>query len=361
MKKLRSLETVRAVAALLVVFYHVNVIFTQRAGAAAFGGAFDYGLRGVDLFFVLSGFIICHVHAGDIGKPRALGAYLFNRVTRLYPAVVIITTCAMFIYLYGFGGGEKAGKLQTWNIVASYTLLPQFGDPLLNVTWTLKYEVFFYAMFALLIVNRRLGLVLMILWQLLVALAALSVVKVPGLAGFYLKPFCLEFGVGMLCAASVGLAARRPLLQNSAAQWVILLSGVGLFIAGMTAGHDAGRSVLYCGIGSGLIITGLVLLEDHTRIRVPWLLTRIGGASYSVYLVHFSVITLIAALLVRVHWSAFSDPLFALVALIAVAAGIAFDGWVDQPIQRILKQRLKPKLFGPAKSRSASAPPASSA
>ncbi len=65
-EKFESLEMLRALAALSVVFFHTQMIFTGRTGIVPFGGRFGAGSRGVDLFFVLSGFIIAYVHAGDL-------------------------------------------------------------------------------------------------------------------------------------------------------------------------------------------------------------------------------------------------------------------------------------------------------
>ena len=122
------------------------------------GNFFSGGNRGIHLFFVLSGFIIATVHAGDIGRPDRVSNYLFNRVTRIYPAVWIMTVLALVLYDASFGGSEKVSKLQPWSVAASFLLLPQSGDALVNVTWTLKYEIAFYALFAVTIASRWLGL-----------------------------------------------------------------------------------------------------------------------------------------------------------------------------------------------------------
>jgi exopolysaccharide production protein ExoZ len=86
---LNSLQACRAAAAILVVFYHTSHgIFRLEKyfGHKPFGPVFDFGFAGVDFFFVLSGFIMIHVHAGDIGQPRMLAAYLWKRFSRIYPA-----------------------------------------------------------------------------------------------------------------------------------------------------------------------------------------------------------------------------------------------------------------------------------
>ena len=108
MQKLRSIEMLRAIAALLVVLFHAQGIFEQRTGVTPFAGLFVSGSRGVDLFFVISGFIIAHVHARDVGRPWRLANYVFNRAARIYPAVWITTLFAASLYAMGFGGADKA-------------------------------------------------------------------------------------------------------------------------------------------------------------------------------------------------------------------------------------------------------------
>lgn len=197
--KLASIEALRAAAAVLVILFHATVIFAPAMGRAPFGGLFDAGNRGVDLFFVLSGFIIATVHRADLGQPRRLASYLFNRVTRIYPAVWIMTAFALALYASGFGGADKAAKLAPDAIAASALLLPQTLTPLVNVTWTLTYEVAFYALFALAIVNRRVGFGLFALWQLATLVVNVGDLDLGG-GGYYLRPLCLDFSVGLIVA-----------------------------------------------------------------------------------------------------------------------------------------------------------------
>ena len=182
MGKLRSLEMLRAVAALLVVLFHTQAIFEPRAGASAVRQRVRRGQsRGRSVFRAQRIFTIAYVHGDDLGRPARLGNYLFNRIARIYPAVWVLSALALLVYAMGFGGADKAGKLAPEAIVASFLLLPQSGDALVNVTWTLTCEMFFYAIFAVAIVNRRAGVALMLVWQGATAAAALSGVRL-GLA-----------------------------------------------------------------------------------------------------------------------------------------------------------------------------------
>jgi len=340
----------RGIAAILVVLFHTQVIFALRTGTEAFAGLFKSGFRGVDLFFVLSGFIIGHVHGSDLGRPKRLRNYVFNRAARIYPAVWIMTTFAGFLYAAGFGGAEKAGKLGLWNVVASAFLLPQIGDPLVNVTWTLKYEVFFYVIFSVLIIRPRLGIFIFSVWQLSVLSVAIFFPdKALGIEGFYLRALCLAFGLGLLCALIIWKSDVVPLTRYAIVQWLVLILGVSAFVSGFIMDNHASFSGVFCAIGSGAIIVALVLLEQSNRISIPRIFVLLGGASYAIYLVHFSAVTLLSILVTRItRMIPLNNVVFASAAIIAVIIGVAFDRVVDQPIQRVLRLRMKPSLVGKA-------------
>ena len=349
MGKLRSLEMVRAVAAGLVVLFHTTVIFGQRSGVIPFGGLFGAGSRGVDLFFVLSGFIIAHVHSGDIGRPRRLGNYLFNRGARIYPAVWIMTVFAGALYASGFGGAGKAGKLTWYGGAASLLLLPQHGDALVNVTWTLKYEIFFYLVFAVMIVDRWSGFAVLLLWQLAVAVASLWFADSEASpAGFYLRSLCLEFSIGLVCAWLVSRPGFSARMAGVFLQWALLGAGIVVFVVGMGLEGRWGAAGVLCALGAAAVIVGLILLEQSGRIRVPNLLVTLGGASYAIYLVHFSVITLLAVAVMHVPALPKDDVVFLAVAVCGVCAGVIFDRAIDRPAQRLLRLRVKPLFVGRA-------------
>lgn len=343
-RRLVWLEVLRGVAALLVVLFHVDGISFDHTGATPFGGWFVAGRNGVDLFFVLSGFIIVYVHRGDVGRPAALGRYAFNRFTRIYPSVWVMSAFAAVTYLAGFGGAAKAGKLAPARLAASVLLVAQHDWPLVNVTWTLVYEVFFYALFALAIWRRRVGVAALVAWQAAVlALALTGTTPIGGAWTLYLRPFCAEFGFGIACALLVRRAG--PLRLSDAALRVVLAAGVAVFAAGLVVGAwlphvtTAPVAVALYGLSAAAVILGVAGLELRDRLpRPPALLVAFGGASYAIYLVHYSVISLLVAALGRAHVVPSGVAIGLALAAVGVAAGFAFDRYVDQPIRRALRR-----------------------
>jgi peptidoglycan/LPS O-acetylase OafA/YrhL len=295
---------------------------------------FNAGYRGVDLFFVLSGFIIASVHADDIGCPDRLPNYLFNRLTRIYPSVWIMTGLAITIYMLGFGGADKAAKLTAGPIAASALLLPQRADPLVNVTWTLKYEVFFYGLFAVLIYRRGVGIVLLLLWQLATLWVALSGAQLD-LGLFYFRSICLDFSVGLACAWLV----RRVGFVSQPRGCVLLLGGgVAVFVAGMWLDGRLAQAGVLCALGAAAIVISLVWLERAGMMVLSRVLVGMGRASYAIYLVHFSVLSFFEIVLVR-SGVAISLASCVACAAVSVLVGIMFHRFVDQPLQSWLHGR----------------------
>jgi peptidoglycan/LPS O-acetylase OafA/YrhL len=354
--KFDSLQALRGVAALLVVFFHTQTILTSRCAFDPFAGIFSQGDKGVDLFFVLSGFIIAHVHSGDIGRSRRLGSYIYNRVCRIYPAVWIMSAAALAIYALGFDA-SKATKLRFPGVIASFFLLPQAGDALVNVTWTLKYEVFFYALFGLMIVQRMLGVVVLAAWQSAILVIALIGVDTSASWAFYVRPIALEFGMGVLVAA---LVRRIPATGTWAGLLGYMTLGIGFvgFVAtALLQTYASPKFVLprfaTYGLAAALIILGCCVLDGRSRLNVPRLMVVLGNASYSIYIVHFSVITGIIFSLVKCGLCP-SDSLTSLVvATLGIGAGWLFHYMVDAPIVRYLAEARRagvwPVLHSPSK------------
>jgi peptidoglycan/LPS O-acetylase OafA/YrhL len=362
--KFESLEMIRALAALSVVFFHTTIIFTGRTGIVPFGGVFGAGSRGVDLFFVLSGFIIAYIHAADIGRPGRVGHYFYSRFVRIYPNVWIVTLLALAVYLIGFGGADKASKLQPWSIGASFMLLPQHGDALVNVTWSLKYEIFFYLLFALAILRQSLGLWLILLWQASVLAVYLSGRQLEwSWASFYLRPIVLEFGLGLISAWIVINRARFALLDNRRFVTAMLVLGVTIFAAAdlvQAYAPDALAALpdfLVFGVSAALIVISLAVIDIQRRYTVPRLLVLLGGASYSIYLVHFSTISLLAAFLTRGSRVPMNDAVFLGVALVGVFFGLLFHQGIDRPLHRFLRRRQQ-RAPPPLAAAEETAPPA---
>ena len=144
----RLLQIYRGWAAMLVVLFHATGIGWHQFQASFLGNYFEMGSAGVDFFFVLSGFLITHIHLKDIGKPDRLGSYARKRFVRIYPAYWVVTLAILPFYWIVPGWGQ--GDEKTPSVIAnSFLLLPMLRGPVLMAGWTLCHEVLFYLVFGL--------------------------------------------------------------------------------------------------------------------------------------------------------------------------------------------------------------------
>ena len=363
---LPSLQILRGIAALLVLLFHITEQYQERFGNSFSWGLFRRGWCGLDLFFVLSGFIIGHIHGDDLDRAGSLRPYIFKRLIRIYPFSWCVLSGAIaggFILPQFASDRERSLEV----LLRSWFLIPGRGLPVLGVAWTLCHEMFFYAVFAIMLsVGRQwawrvFGVWLAgTFWYSLAhrnfewPLSAESTASSVDIAlKFVLNPLNLEFGFGVALAAgfewktllgwrwlalSLGLAfllwgkgltvALGVVLTPHLARVVVYgLAGICLVIYG--ANGDASREF---GKSRGRIITSAQWLAVPSR-----LLHAVGDASYSLYLIHYPLLVIGCILMKR--WIAPSPSLltwlgFGMVFAVTVA-GVITHRLLERPLLRL--------------------------
>lgn len=296
---LLSIQALRAVAAALVVIYHlINAESVYGGGITVLGGPAHFGFAGVDVFFVISGFIMATVTAGQFGsRARALD-FLGKRAVRILPLYWICTAVIAAMVMLRPGSLDPA--LADRSLVHSLLLIPQEGGPLLVVGWTLTYELLFYAATALALAfgSRRHVPWLLLGWA--ASLLALQAVPAQGpIVALLTSPLSIEFIAG----AAVGLYWRK--LPTALAWPAMLLALAWMATAAMVLidvpghGQTDGVRVIAFGLPAALLVAGVARLEHAGRVRVPRLAVILGDASYSLYLTHLFVMSIMGRL-----WSA---------------------------------------------------------
>jgi peptidoglycan/LPS O-acetylase OafA/YrhL len=291
-ERFEHIQALRGVAALLVFAAHVQGAELSYGGDGALSPfALLMGVTGVDLFFLISGFVMAHVVLGGARGPRAAGRFLFNRAARIYP-VYWAVTLGLLIF---FTGKQFLFNEATPfpNPVETFLLLPDDDAPLLAVGWTLVHELYFYLVISLLVVSRgaRTGPFLGV-WAAIVFAGVVSGVAAANpWTRIAFSPLTFEFIGGALIAILVRRGVTRFALPA-------LLLGV-VAVIGISAGFadrlypetmaDFSRRVLIFGPPYALILYGAAALEASRGPRAPKWLVAAGDASYSLYLVHLPV------------------------------------------------------------------------
>jgi exopolysaccharide production protein ExoZ len=326
--ELMGLQALRGLAALLVVAHHTagTLALAKYGGHSLAGGLFfPMGRAGVDLFFVLSGFIIYYVHYTYIGNPRRLRNYGIRRLARIYPtfwvALAIVTVATLIVD----SSNETAARPSFMTIAQSALLIPFTGldqTNIVGVAWTLSHELLFYMLFGLLILSRRVGGAVFAVWCIALLGARFFSELAPPL-NFLLHVKNLEFLMGMMVAKLLLETTRR-------AGWWTMASGAALFVATavveLRGGYDFLESwpTLFYGAAAALMIFALSSLEEEHRIgRIPHPLVFAGAASYSIYLIHF---TLVVGLVKAVHSAGLTERLPVLLLFFVIAASATAGG-----------------------------------
>ena len=335
-RKLDGLQVLRALAASTVVLEHVA--FHARLGRVPVDCPrwFDLGHLGVDLFFVLSGFIIVHVHGDDIGRPERVREYAWRRFARIWPLLAILTSFKLLAGL-AVPGLVPEDRYRLGVVATSYLCLPHPDWPVLSVAWTLRHEVLFYACFAVLIAfGRRMAAAMVAAW-LVAAVAALAVRGGPLWLEFAGNPLNAHFLFG--CA--VALWTRRAGVEGKriapSAWWLIpvaasLAAALLVYARVLDSGLPALGVRLWFGLGCAALVAWLVLREQVAPLRAPRWMVALGDASYSLYLWHGFVVAFLLSQWTRLPEGARAWPVAWVVATTALA--FATSWWLHVLVER---------------------------
>ncbi|MFO1063214.1 MAG: acyltransferase [Pirellulales bacterium] len=350
--RLHSLDYGRGIASLLVVIFHAYYLTAKPKyfDAAPLPFHVDWGARGVDFFFVLSGFIIAYAHWNDLGRSNKLSGYLNKRWRRVYPIMwcVAIPFIAMSVAIRSEYVPKTVLGLAELS-ATSLLLLPSPNLPVPVVLWTLKHEILFYAIFAGMIVRPRWMSGFLMLWVAACFLHSGLTYPAGFLADFLFSPYNIEFALGVLCAA-VARKRRIPFPTLLMIAGAIVLFAAAWFyepvefnVPWLTNATSLSQALQF-GIGSALLILGVVQRDFEGRNpRFPPA-ALLGAASYSIYLVHFPVMSLVLKVLtigaVKPHVQSFTAFLISVTA--ALIAGVLMHLWLEVPLLSLSKSPLAP-------------------
>ena len=329
--RLNSIQAARGIAALLVILFHCGegiLAHPKYGGHDPVDRAFAWGGQGVELFFAISGFIILIAHWKDIDQPGALAGYVRKRILRIYPTYWVVVLALLPVYLLepALGNGNELAPL---TLISSGLLVHvDTSATVLAVSWTLFYEVVFYAAFAFLIVARPLGFVVLACWW------GLSIARLAGLPvvhSYVLSHYTVLFGFGMAAAFAYRTGRiRAPGLL--AVGGTLGFVGNGLLSDYAPTLSEPAVSII-AGGAAAFALAGFAELERRDRLTVPAPLLAIGNASYSIYLVHFPVLSLLAKIALHVpHMLRPPLVLEFVMIVVAVATGLVFHRLVEAPL-----------------------------
>lgn len=348
---IKNLHALRAIAAFMVVFHHL-----QDSLALYFhlGGKTVAGTAGVDIFFIISGFVMVHTNKDMQRTPMH---FWTDRAIRILPLYWIATAVIVGLFFLGFQPGGltnfTASKLVRSLLLIAYPSTPGSPSPVHFLGWTLVYEVYFYLLFGLLMFLGSIGRVTLAMSG--IFLLSLGLFFSPAGQNFYVityaNPILLEFLAGMILALLYNHAtvtaqvihlqpwARLAALLSIMAGLggILSIEFMGLPVKDMTPALHALHFML-----PAILVVGGALLAERANVKLESrFLFLLGSASYAIYLFHPIVLQAAVKIMAAVldHDSAVWMILAGIAAFAAAGiAGLIIHLYIEAPLQKRFKR-----------------------
>lgn len=324
--RLENLQILRFFAASLVVWLHWAGL-TSRTGFNL--PTFGIGMFGVDIFFVLSGFVMAMVVNTRAGDRLSPGGFFGKRLLRLLPLYWLLTVSLFFAST--LVPGVIAESPPIVELIQSLFFIPYMRDtglmrPVLFLGWTLNYEIFFYGCFALSLHFPKPTLIVVLA---LFGLVLSGMLFQPGsvIGQFYTDPVLLEFAAGIMC-----FKVWNVLKPGTGWAGAVICASGGVFSVLLFQMYPPGEyhRIIPFIIPAFCIVLGAALTPSlQGRIVTGFIL--LGDASYAIYLIHPYVQKLILSISPeRFGITGLTAIMIVLVAGVATAILI----WFEQPLRK---------------------------
>ncbi len=302
---------------------------------------FNFGMFGVDLFFVISGFIMIAVTRGKFQNLKQATRFLYHRASRIYPTYWFYSLLVLGVFLFKptLVNSSQGNEV---NILASFLLLPSEKLPLVMVGWTLIHEMYFYLVyfiFLLLVAEKHLMKAL-VSWVLAIVMVNIYFELNGPIEKLIFHPLTIEFVMGCF----LGIYFSRTINKNKYRNSLLFLAASAVFIASIY-GHNLYQSytghiepqnwwrVLIFGIPA-IIIVFCFLSAERNGFIIHSSIGNIGDASYSIYLSHILTLSAAGRAWSEVSLDSVSDNLVILPTLmiLVVAVGMLSFRYIEKPL-----------------------------
>lgn len=300
-REIAWIQALRGIAALLVVICHARVVLRGTAWEPLAEHWLTPGALGVDLFFMISGFIMVYTTTDCDGTIRYASTFLIKRFARVFPvymAAVLLSTVLTRTHLI-----EPPKDLPSFLSTAKSLLFipidaskpPFFGTPY-DVGWTLNFEMYFYLVFGIATLFGRHR------WKVLAAWFALTLIAIPvafsghggldvrqnyGIENAYLaliaNPIIWEFGVGVAIGR---IYLSRLTLPRNALSLALVAGSVVFAVWYDFSWHGTFNGLDQWGTPLPIMLLLFALTSNRRGFNVPSPIVWLGGVSYSLYLFH---------------------------------------------------------------------------
>lgn len=278
--------------------------------------------------------------------------FLLRRLTRVVPLYWIFTTVKILL-MFIMPGLIMNTVLTPWHVASSFLFIPtSFGFPILQVGWTLSYEMLFYLLFACFLFIRVRPVVWLSIMLTILAIAGLYRTEAWWPPTILMNSLLIEFVFGML----IGFAAiKRRFIPQRFALATALVSIVALLLSNFIGSAVEPFRLLFWGIPGALLLASILPLEGslrkHPMIKWP---VKLGAASYALYLLHTIVLGAIWVVAdgAKLTHGLFSYLVYAVAIVFCIVVAWFVHSLLEAPLSRFLMKSYI--LSGPDRSESSS-------
>ncbi|MCL7999981.1 acyltransferase [Brucella sp. 21LCYQ03] len=355
MNKNLVIQALRGIAALAVVIFHASALLADLPEDSRRAIYVPMALAGVDLFFLISGYIIAASVSRVQSGWNASSEFMLKRIIRVWPPYAIATAIFCLAYFMKNGEGATFAEIARSLAFIQFDNTPsQYGFAALVVGWTLNYEMFFYVVVAA-------GLLTRYRWAFILAAFAIALIAIPLLqqpdlsfvqlinaervdanAWVYTNPLCWLFVAG---AAIHYLEQKQLQVKNmyvfSALATVSLAFLMACYLSPSMTRHGL------TGMGLAVLPMFMVCVLSRGLIErfVPRWLVYLGDTSFSLYLTHVILLSVVKAALAPFIGEGY--VLMTAAVAVSIAVGALYFSIIERPISAFLTSQLKVRSSGP--------------
>lgn len=323
-----NIQILRAFAAIIVVLVHAQDWVVKNNFSY---GAYEYltfnvrywGNFGVDLFFVISGYIMFMINSK---KHRSPVEFLINRIQRIVPIYWLLTFVLFALYL-ALPSLFRVSGYNLEHVVTSLFFVSHFFGyevPAVYVGWTLEYELFFYLIFAF---------TLFIKTKDIYRLSLLTIVFIGAIYANWYSPIAIEFLYGGAIFIFFNHFQYLKNYKNNLF-WLPLILAIGFVI--YHANINQSERYIYWGIPSAIIVCSAMLIHNINNK----LLIELGNASYSIYLLQVFGLPMMTKILIKLTPNMPGIYVFAIISIFSIIAGYIFYRLIETNINHLFRKKL---------------------
>ncbi|WP_434695316.1 acyltransferase [Pseudomonas sp. Z1-14] len=299
--KLDWVQALRGIAALLVVLCHAREYLAGSPNYPIIESVLLPGAMGVDLFFIISGFIMVYSTRKATGTLDDVRDFAIKRFSRIWPTYTVATILWVFIADVGISYFASTDNwivfLKSIFFIPVKDMAPLYFAPIIPLGWTLNFEMYFYAVFGVSLLFKRFRLIAMITWIGITVVALPMLTRVfsfspftfytftPNYLNLTANPIILEFVAGAL----IGYLYLESwaIIKNKVIAINLLAASAGFVIWYNYSGPAYLHGITNWGASLAVMVLVLAIVSKTVDIKIPAVLAWLGKISFSLYLTHF--------------------------------------------------------------------------